>query len=236
MLLSIDRVMQLLSEGKSVEKIAELSDVREKDVCDVISKARKLLQDQEGSRSKKKIIIRKKGSEVKDTAVSDFEVSSDKEVTGDDETKEVFEGAELSAVPLGSYLLMYTDGASSGNPGDAGIGILINDKENRTVGKVSCYVGVNTNNFAEYTALIRALEIAIYFKTKDLKIRTDSELVVKQIKGEYKVSSDKISPLYEKVIRLKKKVNSFRIEHIPRAQNDKADYLAKKGASNKRVF
>jgi ribonuclease HI len=123
---------------------------------------------------------------------------------------------------------MYTDGASSGNPGPAGIGVVINDKEDRTVGKVSLYIGNKTNNFAEYSALIRALKIAIYFKTKDLKIRTDSELVVKQIKGEYKVSSPKIKPLYDEAMRLKRKIQSCRIEHVTRSLNDMADHLAKK--------
>jgi ribonuclease HI len=123
--------------------------------------------------------------------------------------------------------MIYTDGASSGNPGHAGIGIVINDREDRTVGRISSYIGIYTNNYAEYAALIRATKIAIFFKTKDLKIRTDSELVVKQIKGEYKVNSENILPLYEEFMNLKRKINSFRIEHIPRSLNDKADYLAK---------
>jgi ribonuclease HI len=121
---------------------------------------------------------------------------------------------------------MYVDGASRGNPGPAGIGIVINDRDGRQVGKVSDYIGRRTNNFAEYTALIRALQIAIYFKTKELKIRTDSELAVKQIRGEYKVSNENIKPLYAEVIRLKKMINSCRIEHVTRNLNEKADYLA----------
>ncbi len=227
MLLSIDRVLQLLAEGKSVQKIAELSQADESDICRIIEEARKLLHNHENVKTKKKIIIKRKG-------LPNFENMTLKETNESEEvdTEEIFDGAELSAVPLGSYLLIYTDGASSGNPGPSGIGIVINDKEDRTVGKVSCYTGINTNNFAEYTALIRALKIAIYFKTKELKIRTDSELVVKQIKGEYKVTSDKIKPLYEKAISLKKKINNCRIEHIPRTLNDKADYLAKKAVES----
>ncbi|MBN2401298.1 MAG: ribonuclease HI family protein [Spirochaetes bacterium] len=222
MLLSIDRVLQLLAEGKSVQKIAELSHAEESDVCKVIEEARKLLQSKEKLKTKKKIIFKRKGLPNFEESSSGISVENDKI-----ETEEIFEGAELSAVPLGSYLLVYTDGASSGNPGHSGIGIVINDKEDRMVGKVSSYIGINTNNYAEYTALIRALKIAIYFKTKELKIRTDSELIVKQIKGEYKVTSDTIKPLFEKAVKLKKKISNCRIEHIPRSLNEKADYLAK---------
>jgi ribonuclease HI len=228
MLLSIDRVLQLLAEGKSAQKIAEMSLAEESDIYKIIEEARTLLQSNEKAKMRKKIIIKKKG-------LPNFENSSINSINenGEVNKEEIFDGAELSAVPLGSYLLIYTDGASSGNPGPSGIGIVINDKEDRIVGKVSCYIGINTNNFAEYTALIRALKIAIYYKTKELKIRTDSELIVKQIKGEYKVSSDKIKPLYEKAIELKKKINNCRIEHIPRSLNDKADHLAKMAVESK---
>jgi ribonuclease HI len=220
MILSIDRILQLLADRKSVEKIAELSDVDVENVCIIINEARELLNNTEKAKTRKKIILRRKepaaGGE-EDPAEDDINLNDD-----------IFVGAELSTVPLASTLLVYTDGASSGNPGPAGIGIVINDKEDRTVGKVSFFIGNKTNNFAEYSAIIRALKIAIYYKTKDLKIRTDSELVVKQVKGEYKVSSPKIKPLYDEVIRLKRMINSCRIEHVTRSLNDKADYLAKK--------
>ncbi|MBN1497058.1 MAG: ribonuclease HI family protein [Spirochaetes bacterium] len=123
---------------------------------------------------------------------------------------------------------MYIDGASSGNPGPAGIGIVILDHEGRQVGKISSYIGKRTNNFAEYTALIRALKIALYFKASAVKIRTDSELVVKQLNGEYKVKNDQMKKLHEQAVSLLHSVSDCKIEHIPRAQNDKADYLAKK--------
>ena len=229
MLLSIDRVLQLLAEGKTIQKIAELSEAEPDDITNIIEDARKLLLDQEKVKTKKKILLKRKGLPNFENAESNE--SNKNEETG---TEEIFDGAELSAVPFGSYLLIYTDGASSGNPGPSGIGVVINDKEDRTVGKVSFYVGVNTNNFAEYSALIRALKIAIYYKTKELKVRTDSELVVKQIKGEYKVTSDKIRPLYETAMNLKKKINNFRIEHVPRIQNDKADYLARMAVQSKK--
>ncbi len=229
MLLTIDRVLQLLAEGKSVRKISEMSDLQEEDIFNIINDARKLLQNHEGAKVKKKIILKKK-VDMHSPGIN----SKNDDDNLDYEVGEIFSGAELSAVPLEDYLLIYTDGASSGNPGHSGIGIVINDKEDRTVGKVSDYIGVNTNNYAEYVALIRALKIAIYYKTKNLKIRTDSELAVKQIKGQYKVTSDNIKPLYQEVMRLKRKINSCRIEHVTRSLNDKADYLAKMAIKNKK--
>jgi ribonuclease HI len=221
MLLSIDRVLKLLAEGKSLEKIAELAHCEIKDVMEVIEEAITIINKYEKQFARKKIII-KKGSDDHDEEKS--------KSASDPQTIEslLFEGAELSTIPLNSTLTMYTDGASSGNPGPAGIGIVIFDHDSRQIGKVSSYIGSRTNNYAEYTALIRALKIAIYFKTKVLRIRTDSELIVKQISGEYKVKNDQIKKLYDQAVSLIKEIESCKIEHVPRSQNDKADYLAKK--------
>ena len=108
MLLSIDRVLQLLGEGKSLEKIAELSNADVTDVQNVITEARDLLNSTEKAKARKKIIIKKKDLP-----------GSDGPETPEDRTgeEEIFEGAELSAVPLGSSLVIYTDGASKGKPG-----------------------------------------------------------------------------------------------------------------------
>jgi ribonuclease HI len=225
MLLSIDRVLQLLAEGKSVQKIAELSDVDVSEVCAVIEEARAIIENSDRARSRKKIIIRRKNPTDDPSPAPPGENG-----TGPSPDEEIFDGAELSAVPLDSSLVMYTDGASRGNPGPAGIGIVIYDSDNRQVGKVSAPIGVQTNNFAEYTALIRALRIGRYFRARMLKIRTDSELVVKQIKGEYKVNHENIKGLYAEAMRLKKGFASCRIEHVTRNLNDKADFLAKKAS------
>ncbi|MCU0843686.1 MAG: ribonuclease HI family protein [Spirochaetes bacterium] len=225
MLLSIDRVLQLLAEGKSVQKIAELSDVDVAEVCAVIEEARAILETSDKARSRKKIIIRRKNPADDPSPAPPEEAGADVPPDG-----EIFDGAELSAVPLDSSLVMYTDGASRGNPGPAGIGIVIYDSDNRQVGKVSLPIGVQTNNFAEYTALIHALRIGRYFRARMLKIRTDSELVVKQIKGEYKVNHENIKGLYAEAMKLKKAFSSCKIEHVTRNFNDKADYLAKKAS------
>lgn len=228
MLMSIDRVLQLLSEGKNIEKIAELSDADVEDVCEVIKSARRLLAEHDRARAKKKIVIKKRHDE------KDSDNALDHLQGVDIRREDIIMGAELSAMPMGSSLIIFIDGASSGNPGPAGIGVVINDEEGRQVGKVSSYIGYETNNIAEYTALIRALKIAVYFKTKVLKIRTDSELVVKQVKGEYRVTNEKIKHKYDQVMKLKRMVNSCTIEHVTRNFNDKADYLAKKAVSDYR--
>ncbi len=221
MLLSIDRVLKLMAEGKSLDKIAELAHCEVKDVVDVIEEAITIINKYEKQFARKKIII-KKGSDEHD------EVETD--AGGDQQSIEslLFEGAELSTIPLNSTLTMYVDGASSGNPGPAGIGIVIFDHDGRQIGKISSYIGSRTNNYAEYTALIRALKIAIYFKAEVVRIRTDSELVVKQLSGEYKIKNDQIKKLYEQAAKLLKSIDNCKVEHVPRSQNDKADYLAKK--------
>ena len=221
MLLSIDRVLKLIQDGKSLDKIAELAQCQVSDVVDVLEEARTIINKYEKPIARKKIILKKTADHA--APVSSEDIENDEE-----ERAALFEGAELSTIPLGSSLTMYIDGSSSGNPGPAGIGIVVMDHDDRQVAKVSSYIGRRTNNFAEYTALIRALKIAIYFKTKSLKIRTDSELVVKQINGEYKIKHEQIKQLYDQAIQLIRSVEKCKIEHIPRTQNEKADYLAKK--------
>jgi Ribonuclease HI len=220
MLLSVDRVLKLLAEGKSLEKIAELAHCNIKDVTDVIDEAVNIINRHDKPMARKKIIFKKSPDDHVDDPGENPDISYSESV--------LFEGAELSTIPLNSSLTMYVDGASSGNRGPAGIGIVILDQDGRQVGKISSYIGSRTNNFAEYTALIRALKIAKYFKTKVLKIRTDSELVVKQINGEYKVKNEQMKKLYDQAISLIRSISSCKIDHVPRGQNDKADYLAKK--------
>ena len=225
MLLSIDRVLQLLAEGKSIEKIAELANVDSNDVLAIIEEARKIVNQFDKQKSKSKIIIKKK-NKIKTQIPME---TKEKEIES-----EIFDGFEVvSTIPTESVLTMYVDGASKGNPGPAGIGIVIYNNDDQFVGKVSSYIGKKTNNQAEYVALIRAMLIAIYFKTKFLKIRSDSELVVRQLLGEYQINNSQIKKLYDKVMELKKQIPNFKIEHVMRNFNERADYLAKKAADKK---
>ncbi len=122
-------------------------------------------------------------------------------------------------------ILINIDGASKGNPGPSSVGIVF-QKDKEPIKEVSEFIGHHTNNFAEYTALIRALEIAVECGFNNIEIKSDSELVVKQINKIYKVKDADIKDLYDKVNSLIEKISSFKITHIPREENLKADKLA----------
>ena len=126
-------------------------------------------------------------------------------------------------------LIIYVDGACSGNPGPMGIGVVIY-KGRTNVMEVSEYVGEGTNNKAEYLALIRALETADKLNEKEIHIRTDSQLIEKQVKGEYKVKNAGLKPLKAKVDKLMKEMK-VKVEHVSREQNQRADELAKRAVS-----
>lgn len=123
---------------------------------------------------------------------------------------------------------LYCDGASRGNPGDAGIGCLI-VLDNKKI-EISEYIGKTTNNVAEYTALIKGLEEALKEKVEEIEIFLDSELIVHQINGVYKVRNEKLIPLYEKVKKLLNNFKKYKIFHIYREGNSIADKLAKEGS------
>ena len=125
------------------------------------------------------------------------------------------------------FALLYTDGASSGNPGPAGIGAVLIFNNNKVT--LSEYIGHTTNNVAEYTALLKALKLARDRGVKRLKIMLDSELVVKQLLGLYKVKNEKLKVLYNEVKELLEGFHEYEVRHIPRQQNREADALSRKG-------
>ncbi len=123
-------------------------------------------------------------------------------------------------------LIIYTDGAVRGNPGKAGVGVIIKDKNGRVVKRLRKFIGNTTNNVAEYTGLILALNEAKELKAESITIYSDSELMVNQIKGIYRIKDKKLSILKKKVDKL---LNVFKIEginFIPREENKEADKLA----------
>lgn len=122
-------------------------------------------------------------------------------------------------------IIINIDGASKGNPGPSSIGIIF-QKNKELIKEVSEFIGNHTNNFAEYTALIRALEISIECGFREIRIKSDSELVVKQVNKIYKVKDADIKDLFDKVNSLIEKLSSFKITHIPREENLRADKLA----------
>jgi len=122
---------------------------------------------------------------------------------------------------------IYVDGASKGNPGPSGIGVII-CSGGEVIKNISSYIGNTTNNIAEYTALIYALQEARILKADILHINTDSQLMHRQLKKEYKVKSDNISGLYNQAVRLLSGFKKVHIENIPREKNKGADKLATK--------
>jgi ribonuclease HI len=123
-------------------------------------------------------------------------------------------------------VVICTDGASLGNPGLAAIGAIIKDEQGKPIARISQGIGQATNNQAEYRAIIAALEKAISLGASQVELKSDSELVVKQLNGRYKVKKTTLRPLYQEVVRLIGLLKAITISHIPREQNREADRLA----------
>ena len=115
----------------------------------------------------------------------------------------------------------YIDGGSRGNPGPAGVGVYIPG-----VVRIAEFLGTGTNNFAEYSALLTALRFAIFYRCQELHVFADSELVVKQVLGEYQVKNDAIRLLYDSARRWISLIPKFSISHVRRENNKEADRLA----------
>ena len=122
--------------------------------------------------------------------------------------------------------IVHTDGAARGNPGPAAIGVVIEDEDGHTVYEASRALGVRTNNEAEYLALITALEFIKDSRPSEAEFRLDSELVVRQLNGQYKVKEPRLQSLYGQVIMLLNAVKKFKFRHVRREDNARADELA----------
>jgi len=125
------------------------------------------------------------------------------------------------------FCKMYTDGGARGNPGSAAIGVVIYDQDNKIVKKISKAIGIATNNVAEYTALIIGLQALQDLKYTEVEIFLDSELIVKQITGKYKIKDPKMISLHKKVMQFLDLI-SWTITHVKRHLNKEADALVNK--------
>lgn len=121
---------------------------------------------------------------------------------------------------------IHIDGGSRGNPGDAGFGVYVQRPDGSVVAELFGYIGRATNNVAEYQALIHALDYARRRGTRRLRLYSDSELVVKQMSGAYRVKHPDMLPLYRKASELRRGFESATLEHVRREQNREADRLA----------
>ena len=120
----------------------------------------------------------------------------------------------------------FCDGGSRGNPGPAGFGVFIQSEAGAPLAELSEFLGLKTNNVAEYSGLLAALSWAIENQARELRVVSDSELMVKQIKGQYSVKSHDLKPLYEEAKRRIAKLERFEMQHVLRGKNKEADRLA----------
>ncbi|MGA3093917.1 MAG: GNAT family N-acetyltransferase [Dehalococcoidales bacterium] len=132
-------------------------------------------------------------------------------------------------------LVIYTDGASRGNPGPAAIGVVIQDESGRATVTISQCLGEATNNQAEYRAIIAGLEKALELGATHVELRSDSELVVKQISNRYKVKNEALKPLFLRVEALRSRLFALTVSYIPREKNTRADRLANQALDGKRT-
>lgn len=129
----------------------------------------------------------------------------------------------------GRAVLVYTDGAARGNPGPAGAGAIVTSPEGEVLAEVAEGLGETTNNVAEYTAAIRGLEAAAAVGAREVVLRTDSQLLVHQLSGRYRVRATHLQPLHQRVRALAAGFDRVRFEHVPRERNVEADRLANAG-------
>jgi len=129
---------------------------------------------------------------------------------------------------MAKKLSIYVDGGSRGNPGPAGIGVVLKDGKGKAVKEFNKYIGVTTNNVAEYNAVIYGLQEALIEKADEVELHLDSELVAQQLKGEYRVKNSNIRPLFEQTLHLISGFKKVDIKHIAREKNKEADKLVNK--------
>src|ERR1700693_5717774 len=137
----------------------------------------------------------------------------------------LFDETHLPAPPASAYIANI-DGASRGNPGPASYAVVLRDPSGKVVLELGKKIGLATNNVAEYYALLAALDYATSHDIRGLRIRSDSELLVRQMQGRYKVKSPDLKPLHERAAKLGRQIQYFVIEHVRRELNSDADALA----------
>jgi ribonuclease HI len=133
---------------------------------------------------------------------------------------------ESHAAPPAGVVIANIDGASRGNPGPAAYAVIVRGADGKQIAGISKCIGRKTNNIAEYYALMAALDYASANGIRGLRVRSDSELLVRQMQGRYRVKNEDLKPLYERAKKLARGLDYFVIEHVPREQNSDADLLA----------
>ncbi len=166
----------------------------------------------------KKKRVDKLFQDLKNYVKNDGLATSDKEITDVSNTNNEID-----------LIVVNVDGASRGNPGESGIGVAIFNKDLNLINKTCDYLGIATNNIAEYKALILGIKLSMEYNAKKILFKSDSELMVKQIKGEYRVKNSQLRLLFTEAKELLKKLPNWKIMHVRREENSEADLLANKG-------
>jgi ribonuclease HI len=138
----------------------------------------------------------------------------------------LFDGMEPAAKAAEAWFVAHCDGGSRGNPGPAGFGAVIENPRGQVAARLSDYLGKQTNNYAEYAGLLAVLKWASANRVARLRVISDSELMVKQMKGQYKVASPALKPLWEEAKLLAGRLERFEMRHTLRGGNQEADRLA----------
>ena len=148
------------------------------------------------------------------------------------ENEKAFSSAKASLNPSDNFV-MFFDGGSRGNPGNAGSGYVIYTAKSQKVYSNYANIGIGTNNKAEYSGMIFGMKSALDLGIKNLEIRGDSDLVIKQMKGEYRVKNEGLKPLYQEACRLAKMFNKISYTWVPRSENSEADALSNKAMDSR---
>ncbi|MBN1501483.1 MAG: hypothetical protein JW982_15090 [Spirochaetes bacterium] len=220
MLLNIDRVLQLLAEGKDLNKISEISKLPAEQISTMILDARDMLNKYDKAKVRKKVIL-KKGSH-----------SPADNLSSSDSVNELFEGAELNAIPVNA-LLNFNIAVSSG--GDFfKAGIVISDEEEKQIGKLHFKLIKNSEKTAAIEAISKSIEVASYFSARAAKFRISDSTLVKIINLEIRTENKTIQKNAEMLNQKLSAQDDFRVEYISSSSNEKTEFLARQRVKSKR--
>jgi len=141
--------------------------------------------------------------------------------------------SQTGPAPQPGALRLHVDGASRGNPGEAGFGVHVTTPEGKDLASLYGYLGRATNNVAEYQALLHGLRFALARGAREVRVFSDSELLVRQLEGRYRVKNPGLLPLYREASALLARFERSRVSHVPREQNREADALANRAVDER---
>jgi len=134
---------------------------------------------------------------------------------------------------LSRRVLVWSDGAARGNPGPAGAGAVITDPEGRVLERYGRFLGKQTNNYAEYQGLLLGLQKAMELGAREVGVRADSQLLIRQLEGKYRVRNAGLKPLHEQALKLLRSFEKFDLRHVPREENFNADEMSNRAIDEK---